>query len=93
MHAKPCKYGFKNKLLFLLQIVLTTMVYEKQKNLRIMMKMYELGDGPCWMISYTYFLAISLVYRFCFVLFGSVIGTNQLTLNYVFYFDYFNLLS
>ena len=59
-----------------MQIALTSLVYEKQQNLRIMMKMHGLGDGPYWMISYGYFLAISIVYMLCFVIFGSVIGKN-----------------
>ncbi|KAL7618740.1 hypothetical protein Lser_V15G00407 [Lactuca serriola] len=83
-------------ILQLFPIVLTALVYEKQQNLRIMMKMHGLGDGPYWMISYTYFLAISLVYMLCFVVFGSVIGLKLFTLNdysiqFVFYFIYINL--
>ena len=39
-----------------------------------MMKMHGLGDGPYWMISYAYFLLISLIYMLSFVIFGSVIG-------------------
>ncbi|PWA73302.1 ABC transporter A family member 7 [Artemisia annua] len=39
-----------------------------------MMKMHGLGDGPYWMISYAYFIVKSLVYMFCFVVFGSVVG-------------------
>ncbi|KAG5019798.1 hypothetical protein JHK87_015653 [Glycine soja] len=60
-------------ILQLFPIALTSLVYEKQQNLRIMMKMHGLGDGPYWMISYGYFLAISIVYMLCFVIFGSVI--------------------
>ena len=46
------------------------------------MKMHGLGDGPYWMISYAYFLTVSAVYMFCFVMFGSVIGNiNFNTLN------------
>ncbi|XP_024973039.1 ABC transporter A family member 7-like isoform X1 [Cynara cardunculus var. scolymus] len=83
-------------ILQLFPIVLTALVYEKQQNLRIMMKMHGLGDGPYWMISYTYFLAISLVYMFCFVVFGSVVGLKFFTLNdysiqFVFYVIYVNL--
>ncbi|XP_058741053.1 probable alpha-mannosidase At5g13980 [Vicia villosa] len=62
-------------------VVLTSLVYEKQQNLRIMMKMHGLGDGPYWMISYSYFLAISLIYMLCFVIFGSVIGLKFFTMN------------
>ncbi|ERN03835.1 ABC transporter A family member 7 [Amborella trichopoda] len=80
----------------LLPVILTYIVYEKQKNLRIMMKMHGLGDGPYWVISYAYFLTISLVYMICFVIFGSVIGLKFFTLNsygiqFVFYFIYINL--
>ncbi|GJZ90411.1 ABC transporter A family member 7-like protein [Tanacetum coccineum] len=83
-------------ILQLFPIVLTALVYEKQQNLRIMMKMHGLGDGPYWMISYAYFLAISLVYMFCFVAFGSAVGLKFFTLNdytiqFVFYFFYVNL--
>jgi len=41
-----------------------------------MMKMHGLGDGPYWMISYGYFLALSIVYMLCFVIFGSLIGKS-----------------
>ncbi|KAK7411461.1 hypothetical protein VNO78_02894 [Psophocarpus tetragonolobus] len=80
----------------LFPIALTSLVYEKQQNLRIMMKMHGLGDGPYWMISYGYFLALSIVYMLCFVIFGSVIGLNFFTMNdysiqFVFYFIYINL--
>nr|GEZ63834.1 ABC transporter A family member 7-like isoform X1 [Tanacetum cinerariifolium] len=83
-------------ILQLFPIVLTALVYEEQQNLRIMMKMHGLGDGPYWMISYAYFLVISLVYMFCFVVFGSVVGLKFFTLNdysiqLVFYFIYVNL--
>ena len=40
------------------------------------MKMHGLGDGPYWMISYGYFLAISVIYMLCFVIFGSLLGKN-----------------
>ncbi|XP_071717438.1 ABC transporter A family member 7-like [Rutidosis leptorrhynchoides] len=83
-------------ILQLFPIVLTALVYEKQQNLRIMMKMHGLGDGPYWMISYTYFLAVSMVYMFCFVIFGSLVGLKFFTLNsygiqFVFYVLYVNL--
>ncbi|KAA8542403.1 hypothetical protein F0562_023461 [Nyssa sinensis] len=83
-------------ILQLFPVVLTSLVYEKQQNLRIMMKMHGLGDGPYWMISYTYFLFISSIYMLCFVVFGSVIGLKFFTLNeysiqFVFYFIYINL--
>ncbi|KAF8399432.1 hypothetical protein HHK36_015297 [Tetracentron sinense] len=61
-------------ILQLFPVVLTSLVYEKQQNLRIMMKMHGLGDGPYWTISYAYFLFISSIYTLCFVIFGSLIG-------------------
>lgn len=80
----------------LFPVILTSLVYEKQQKLRIMMKMHGLGDGPYWMISYAYFLLISLIYMLCFVIFGSVIGLKFFTMNdysiqFVLYFIYINL--
>ncbi|XP_012839386.1 PREDICTED: ABC transporter A family member 7-like isoform X2 [Erythranthe guttata] len=80
----------------LFPVVLISLVYEKEHKLRIMMKMHGLGDGPYWMISYAYFLAISSIYMLCFVIFGSAIGLNFFRLNdysihFVFYFLYINL--
>lgn len=83
-------------ILQLFPVILTSLVYEKQQRLRIMMKMHGLGDGPYWMISYAYFLLISLIYMLSFVIFGSVIGLKFFTLNdysiqFVFFFIYVNL--
>ncbi|KAF7123417.1 hypothetical protein RHSIM_Rhsim12G0157900 [Rhododendron simsii] len=77
-------------------VILTSLVYDKQQKIRIMMKMHGLGDGPYWMITYAYFLALSLAYMLCFVIFGSVIGLKFFTLNdysiqFVFYFLCINL--
>ncbi|XWS51101.1 hypothetical protein CRYUN_Cryun12cG0147500 [Craigia yunnanensis] len=88
--------GYLCKLTWINIVVLTSLVYEKQEKLRVMMKMHGLGDGPYWMISYAYFLVISLLYMLCFVIFGSVIGLKFFTLNdysiqFVFYFIYINL--
>ncbi|XP_010550621.1 PREDICTED: ABC transporter A family member 7 [Tarenaya hassleriana] len=82
--------------LLLFPVILTSLVYEKQQRLRIIMKMHGLGDGPYWMISYTYFLAISILYIICLVIFGSVIGLkffrlNDYSIQFVFYFIYINL--
>ncbi|KAK9996016.1 hypothetical protein SO802_020702 [Lithocarpus litseifolius] len=83
-------------ILQLFPVILTSLVYEKEQRLRIMMKMHGLGDGPYWMISYAYFLFISLIYMLCFVIFGSLIGLNFFRMNdysiqFVFYFIYVNL--
>ncbi|KAJ8771888.1 hypothetical protein K2173_027065 [Erythroxylum novogranatense] len=80
----------------LFPVVLTSVVYEKQKKLRIMMKMHGLGDGPYWLITYLYFLSLSMMYIFVFVTFGSAIGLKFFTMNdygiqFVFYFIYINL--
>ncbi|THF94627.1 hypothetical protein TEA_028045 [Camellia sinensis var. sinensis] len=60
-------------ILQLYPVMLTSLVYEKQENLRIMMKMHGLGDGPYWTICFIYFLVISLAYMFCFVLSCSIL--------------------
>ncbi|KAM0979755.1 hypothetical protein ACFX13_015835 [Malus domestica] len=83
-------------ILQLFPVVLTSLVYERQQKLRIMMKMHGLGDGPYWMISYTYFLTVSSIYMLCFVIFGSGIGLKFFSLNaysiqFIFYFIYINL--
>uniref|UniRef100_A0A803M7W3 ABC transporter domain-containing protein n=1 Tax=Chenopodium quinoa TaxID=63459 RepID=A0A803M7W3_CHEQI len=87
---------FTYVIIALFPVVLTALVYEKQQRLRIMMKMHGLGDGPYWTISYAYFLALSVIYMTCFVIFGSLIGlkiftTNDYSIQFVFYFIYINL--
>ncbi|KAK9664019.1 hypothetical protein RND81_14G014400 [Saponaria officinalis] len=87
---------FTYVIIALFPVVLTALVYEKQQRLRIMMKMHGLGDGPYWTISYAYFLAVSVIYMICFVIFGSLIGlkiftTNDYSIQFVFYFIYINL--
>ncbi|KAL6181460.1 hypothetical protein ACLB2K_048115 [Fragaria x ananassa] len=83
-------------ILLLFPVVMKSLVYEKQQKLRIMMKMHGLGDGPYWMITYAYFLTVSVVYMLCLVISGSFIGLKIFTLNdytiqFVFYFFYMNL--
>ncbi|KAG7613831.1 P-loop containing nucleoside triphosphate hydrolase [Arabidopsis suecica] len=82
--------------LLLFPVILTSLVYEKQERLRIIMKMHGLGDGPYWMISYAYFLTISMLYVISLVGFGSAIGLkyfrrNDYSIQFVFYFIYSNL--
>ncbi|KAF2577860.1 hypothetical protein F2Q68_00004379 [Brassica cretica] len=60
-------------ILLLFPVILTTLVYEKQQRLRIMMKMHGLGDAPYWIVSYTYFVLVSILYMLCFAVFGSAI--------------------
>ena len=59
---------------YFFQVILTYLVYEKQQKLKIMMKMHGLKSGPYWMITYTYFFALSALYMILFVTFGSLIG-------------------
>ncbi|KAH7657402.1 Sulfate-transporting ATPase protein [Dioscorea alata] len=80
----------------LLPVMLVSLVYEKQNNLRMIMKMHSLGDCPYWIITYAYFLLISSLYILVFILFGSFLGLKIFTLNdysvqSVFYFIYINL--
>ncbi|XP_024530471.1 ABC transporter A family member 8 isoform X2 [Selaginella moellendorffii] len=80
----------------LLPVMLTYLVYEKERNLRMMMKMHGLGDGPYWLITYAYFLALSTLYIICFILFGSLVGLqffrlNDYSLQFTFYMVYMNL--
>ncbi|MCO5558907.1 hypothetical protein L7F22_012497 [Adiantum nelumboides] len=58
----------------LLPVIISTLVYEKQQRLRIMMKMHGLGDGAYWLVSYFFFLILSIIYMMCFMMFGSLIG-------------------
>ncbi|XP_020582487.1 ABC transporter A family member 8-like [Phalaenopsis equestris] len=90
----PLFFTWVIELLF--PVMLTYLVYEKQKNMRMMMKMHGLGDLPYWLISYGYFLVLSASYMLCFSLFGSIIGIKLFTLNkfslqFVFYFLSINL--
>ncbi|CAE6075408.1 unnamed protein product [Arabidopsis arenosa] len=83
-------------ILLLFPVILTSLVYEKQQRLRIIMKMHGLGDGPYWMITYAYFLAISTLYIICLMIFGSAIGlkffrSNDYSIQFIFYFLYINL--
>ncbi|XP_035816872.1 ABC transporter A family member 7 isoform X5 [Zea mays] len=80
----------------LFPVMLTYLVYEKQQKLRIMMKMHGLKDGPYWLISYSYFLALSIVYMLFFMIFGSLIGlnffrVNEYSIQAVFFFVCINL--
>ncbi|KAL2614026.1 hypothetical protein R1flu_025718 [Riccia fluitans] len=90
----PLFYTWVSALLF--PVVVTTLVYEKQKNLRMMMKMHGLGDGPYWVMTYGYFLALSLLYFAAFVALGSAVDLNFFRLNtysiqFVLFFIYMNL--
>ncbi|XP_047156067.1 ABC transporter A family member 7-like isoform X3 [Vigna umbellata] len=62
-------------ILQLFPVILTSLVYEKQQKLRIMMKMHGLGDRPYWMISYGL----------------KIFTANDYSIQFVFYFIYINL--
>ncbi|KAL2613554.1 hypothetical protein R1flu_025246 [Riccia fluitans] len=90
----PLFYMWVSALLF--PVILQTIVYEKQKNLRMMMKMHGLGDRAYWAITYLYFFTLSIVYFTFFVFFGSIINLqffrlNSYGLQFVFFFIYLNL--
>ncbi|CAD5325146.1 unnamed protein product [Arabidopsis thaliana] len=83
-------------IVLLFPVILNSLVYEKQQHLRIIMKMHGLGDGPYWMITYAYFLAISTLYIICLMIFGSAIGLkffrfNDYSIQFIFYFLCINL--
>ncbi|KAK8968288.1 ABC transporter A family member 7 [Platanthera guangdongensis] len=90
----PLFFTWVIELLF--PVMLTYLVHEKQKNMRIFMKMHGLGDLPYWIITYAYFLSLSASYMLCFALFGFLIGYNIIHINsyclqLVFYVVYINL--
>ncbi|KAL2613896.1 hypothetical protein R1flu_025588 [Riccia fluitans] len=90
----PLFFMWISALLF--PVIMTTLVYEKQKNLRMMMKMHGLGDGPYWVITYGYFLVLSLLYFFAFVALGSVVDLkffrlNSYSIQFTFFFIYMNM--
>ncbi|XP_022681997.1 ABC transporter A family member 8 [Setaria italica] len=82
--------------MLLFPVILSSLVYEKQQKLRAMMKMHGLGDMAYWIISYCYFLLISLIYMLLLVIFGSIVGvklfaSNSYVLQFIVYFTYMNL--
>lgn len=58
----------------LLPVMVVQLVTEKERRLRIMMKMHGLGDGPYWLVMYAWFVLLYLVYMLVFVAFGSAIN-------------------
>ncbi|EFJ28933.1 ATP-binding cassette transporter [Selaginella moellendorffii] len=90
----PLFYMWVVQLLF--PVILVSLVYEKERRLRMMMKMHGLGDGPYWFINYVYFLAFSILYILFLMIFGAAIGLdffrqNSYSIQFVFYFVYMNL--
>jgi hypothetical protein len=57
------------------------LVYEKEKRLRMMMKMHGLGDNAYWVVMYAWFIMLYCAYLLVFMLFGSVIRLSMFRKN------------
>jgi hypothetical protein len=68
-------------LLLVLPRSLMQLVYEKEKRLRMMMKMHGLGDMAYWLVMYSWFWMLYVTYMLIFVVFGSIIKLNMFTRN------------
>lgn len=55
----------------LLPTMLQQLVYEKEKRLRMMMKMHGLGDVAYWVVTYLWFLLLYIVYIAIFIIVGA----------------------
>ncbi|XP_024360476.1 ABC transporter A family member 8 [Physcomitrium patens] len=81
----------------LFPVVLTAIVYEKQYNVRMMMKMHGLGDTAYWVITYLYYVVLFCLYMISFIVFSSLVKLsfvtkNSYSLQAVFYFLYINMI-
>ncbi|PIA50292.1 hypothetical protein AQUCO_01300794v1 [Aquilegia coerulea] len=77
-------------------VMLTSLVYEKQQKLRIIMKMHGLGDASYWFVTYAYFFTVSLTYMSCFMVGGLIsrmpfFTKNDYSIQILFYFIFMNL--
>jgi len=57
----------------LMPTFLQQLVYEKEKRLRMMMKMHGLGDGAYWVITYLWYIVLYIIYIFILLLLGGLI--------------------
>lgn len=57
------------------------LVYEKEKRLRMMMKMHGLGDAAYWVVMYSWFFLLYAVYVVVLVAFGSAVGISTFRQN------------
>ncbi|GAB2240646.1 hypothetical protein Droror1_Dr00021164 [Drosera rotundifolia] len=78
------------------QVVAKAIVYEKQRNIRIMMKMHGLGDRPYWTVTYVFYLILTFFSMLCYLAGGIILGIffftkNDFSIQFVFYFLYANL--
>lgn len=79
-----------------LPLMLVQLVYEKENNLRIMMKMHGLGDAAYWIVYYMYYLVLYTVYIAIFISVGSAVDLAIFRLNdygvqILFYFMFGNV--
>ncbi|CAD6247599.1 unnamed protein product [Miscanthus lutarioriparius] len=74
------KLVFVWMIMLLFPVILSNLVYEKEQKLRTIMKMHGLGDLAYWIISYCYFLLLSLLYMLL-VFFGSLFGIKLFRLS------------
>lgn len=79
----------------LLPTYLQQLVYEKEKKLRMMMKMHGLGDGPYWLVTYLWYLLLYIVYIIIYLVVGSLIRLKiftktQYAIQIIFYFIFGN---
>lgn len=56
-------------------------VYEKEKGLRVMMKMHGLGSASYFIINYLWFLSLYCVYMIILIAFGSLVNLKIFRLN------------
>lgn len=73
----PLFYTWVVQLLF--PTFLQQLVYEKEKRLRMMMKMHGLGDGAYWLITYCWYFLLYLLYIAVFLIFGNAVGLKYFT--------------
>ncbi|CAI5987773.1 unnamed protein product [Closterium sp. NIES-64] len=75
----PLFYLWMLQLLY--PVFTSSLVYEKEKNLRMMMRMHGLKDGPYWLISYSYFTIISVIFIAVFLIAGFIVQLKMFTAN------------
>jgi len=75
----PLFYTWLSQLL--LPVMTGMLVYEKERNLRTMMKMQGLGNGAYWLINYAYYFVLHLVFMLLIWFFGAVLSIKLFTLS------------
>lgn len=64
-----------------LLVSLMQLVYEKEKRLRMMMKMHGLGDAAYWMVMYAWFLLLYVAYMAVLVGFAGAVDMHIFSKN------------